>query len=886
MSEPFAYWNSLKHGGMLISQSRLIKAFPTEIAALPSWKADKLRRIVQLDGRGSEGAALLDFILQEICGFERSDLLAGDRIGTEWSRRATTGELIKPRRVWTGSHGSALPIFVEKEQRLGIGRGRRTTARVAEWLRAADQKLALVTNFQQWRLIYAGLDFESWVEWDTALWFEEGTPGLQVDAFRILLCKESLEPDEAGELSKLLAAIVDSRKGEAELSASLGERIRRAVELLIQAHAEPLKSLEGSVGNADIYRAATRMVMRLVVVLFAEARELLPLDNPVYFDSYSVKGLVHDLSTHAGGGGERLANRWCGWPRLLALFRLIYNGSPHAMLPVLRYGGGLFQPGDLGAADPILRAVRIFEQTRNCPNDFEVQQLLDFVCQTTVRVQHGRGSIPVKMPIDFSDLSSEYIGILYEGLLDFELRCADGPVVFLNLGDEPALPLDRLKGMDKKSLKDLVDRFKVKAEKVKAADTDGDNAGDDDEAADALDNEEIDEPGGSANPVMEEPALSCDDIRLSVREEAQEWAVRAVIAGKLVPTPKSRKSDALAQFELDVQAKADSLILRLILPGEWFLVRWGGTRKGSGTFYTRPQLAVPTAMRTLLPLANDPPIAEDGTQNDYARPSEWTPKAPGEILGLKVCDPSMGSASFLVAALRYLAECLFASLFLHGWLIQSDDSVKVGTPPNPAPHWLLECIKDLPPSDSEDVIKARLKRLIVERCLYGVDFDALAVELGRLALWVETMDRDLPFEFLDHKLKCGNALIGCWFDRFRDYPLLAWKREGGDKGHKGVHFADGEWTKAIGKKRDGDVKRKMAEYISGQRSMEGLLPLGKAPEAVRDDAETSYIQLTDSQLTDPFQRERNYDDLLADPALQRLKVAFDTWCALWFWPSD
>jgi hypothetical protein len=287
---------------------------------------------------------------------------------------------------------------------------------------------------------------------------------------------------------------------------------------------------------------------------------------------------------------------------------------------------------------------------------------------------------------------------------------------------------------------------------------------------------------------MEEPALSCDDIRLSVREEAQEWAVRAVIAGKLVPTPKSRKSDALAQFELDVQAKADSLILRLILPGEWFLVRWGGTRKGSGTFYTRPQLAVPTAMRTLLPLANDPPIAEDGTQNDYARPSEWTPKAPGEILGLKVCDPSMGSASFLVAALRYLAECLFASLFLHGWLIQSDDSVKVGTPPNPAPHWLLECIKDLPPSDSEDVIKARLKRLIVERCLYGVDFDALAVELGRLALWVETMDRDLPFEFLDHKLKCGNALIGCWFDRFRDYPLLAWKREGGDKGHKGVHF--------------------------------------------------------------------------------------------------
>src|SRR5438132_10676784 len=81
-------------------------------------------------------------------------------------------------------------------------------------------------------------------------------------------------------------------------------------------------------------------------------------------------------------------------------------------------------------------------------------------------------------------------------------------------------------------------------------------------------------------------------------------------------------------------------------------------------------------------------------------------------------------------------------------------------------------------------LRAYLRRHIVERCLYGVDLDQLAIELGRLALWIETMDPRLPFGFLDHKMKVGNALIGCWFDRFQDYPAMAWDREGGDASHE------------------------------------------------------------------------------------------------------
>ena len=92
-----------------------------------------------------------------------------------------------------------------------------------------------------------------------------------------------------------------------------------------------------------------------------------------------------------------------------------------------------------------------------------------------------------------------------------------------------------------------------------------------------------------------------DDQVAALRQRTHQWAVKAVKAGKLVTKPRGHKPELLAKYEADVEQFARRLIGRIILPGEWFLVRWGGTRKGSGTFYTRPQLAVPTVKRTLEP---------------------------------------------------------------------------------------------------------------------------------------------------------------------------------------------------------------------------------------------------------------------------------------------
>ena len=79
-------------------------------------------------------------------------------------------------------------------------------------------------------LVHAGQDYDAWSEWDIDLWFEEGRPGNQVLAWRHLINRDVLIVPKAGEPGKLIQAILDSRKGQAELSSVLGERVRQAVE--------------------------------------------------------------------------------------------------------------------------------------------------------------------------------------------------------------------------------------------------------------------------------------------------------------------------------------------------------------------------------------------------------------------------------------------------------------------------------------------------------------------------------------------------------------------------------------------------------------------------------------------------------------------------------
>jgi hypothetical protein len=917
------WWASLKHGGMLIAPARLVEHFPPECPPLPRYLADRLRRDLLRVSNGDKShlPVLLNTVLEDVLGLDRARWLKGSDVDARWSQKAMTGEIIKPRRVWVRDDGCSLPCFVAdsspaaggiaEDGRLGIGRGKRPVSRVVEWLRRSGEKIALITNGRQWRLVHAGADYEAWCEWDTDLWFEAGVPGPQVDALRILLGEVALTPPRQGETPPILSAILASRRGQAELSAALGERVRLAVEVLIRDSAPVLAAVDdgeaGGVSRRDLYIAAARIVMRCVVVLFAEARDLLPRDSVIYHGCYGIQGLREQLARFAGGRAERLRHSHSAWPRLLSLFRLIHQGSPHEALPVLRYGGGLFAPGDQSSKDGVRRAIAAFENPDNAPTDAAIHEILELLCVSRVKVRQGRSSTWVPAPVDFSDLSSEYIGILYEGLLDFELHRApdNDAVVFLHLGDEPALPLARLEEeMAPKNLAELIGKLKKSTKKVAAG---GEETGESDEEGDEESDEATDieeEPEEEEQPeapssdepdeeaVVDEVAF---DIVREVRERAQIWAEKAVKEAKLVPYPR-RDTDPVVRerWAEEVTRKARALY-RLILPGQYYLVRWGGTRKGAGTFYTRPQLAVPTVRRTLQPLCYDPVEQTADPATGLVTVTDWKPKLPEEILALKVCDPAMGSGSFLVAALRYLTDSLVESLHFHGRLLERPDgSICKLADGLPLDHPSQETLP-VPPShpEFEDRLRARLKRHVVERCIYGVDIDPLAVELARMALWVETMDRSLPFGFLDHKLRCGNSLVGCWFDRFQDYPVMAFERDdAGDKNHTWVSGPAagqrGVWTKRWKEVKDAVVKPEMRAWIGVQRrDAFPFMREGYTARGIHDGALQTFHELHQLPVHESEHREALFREKIADnPVLGRLREALDTWCAIWFWPAE
>lgn len=907
MSIESNWWSSLRHGGLLLSTARVLELFPDPAPALAPHIVDRLRgdilRMSESPDDAPAAKALLDTVLHDVAGLRDSDTAnwqRGNDVQPRFTRRAASGEMVKPRRVWCGPNGGQLPVFVDDEPRLGIGRGRRSVSRVIEWCRGTGYPLALLTNGRQFRLLHVAAEHDAWCEWDSALWFEAGQLSDQVEAWQLLLAPGLHTPTQPDTASPLLDAIRRSRQGQSQLSSILGERVRQAVEVLIHAHT-PYLTRQTNLEKSEIYRAGTLVVMRLVVALFAEARDLFPRSNRIYETSYGLQGLWEKLARAAGGNPSRLRQRYGAWPQVLALFRLIHDGSPHGDLSLRAYGGELFKPAAADDPEGVRRAMHLFETAchlgdPSVMSDGEVYQLLELLTRCAMPVRQGRTVTTVTVPVDFADLSTEYIGILYEGLLDYELHqvpaTSDDPILFINLGDQPALPLSRLEGLAGNDLKTF---FKEFAKKGGSTTSDGEEGpgeeeeGEGDDEGDAL----SDETG--ADLTSEEGDLlvseSAADTVASARQRALAWARRAVVEAQLVKAYTGADPGRRAEAEEKITRAANQLVSRTILPGDFFLVRWGGTRKGQGSFYTRPGLVAPTVQRTLAPLCYELPV--ESSLEELRDPTK--PRSPATILALKVCDPATGSASFPVSALRYLAEALWRSLLHHQWLAADETAGTFRPGPGLSagePSWFRECVRDLPGdlAAAEGTIRARLKRLIVERCLYGVDLDPLAIELARLSLWIETMDRDLPFGFLDHKFKCGNGLVGCWFDCFQDYPALCLHRPGDDAGDKAhntaVHHEKGRLTETLKAFRDETLKPALVRWIESQDpGVFAFLQAGQTAADLQVAATRRMEELHALPVHETEARAAFYHEQV-EPALAPLRAAFDTWCALWFWPVE
>jgi hypothetical protein len=918
-----AWWSRLRHQGLLLSPVVMLERYPSTPEPA-NWAATgKLRDAqtrfkakVELEGEPNlDEASILTWV----------DALLDGYLGHKWGRivrqnaipeKLTTvvrigsrSETIRPHRVVYADANANVPallLMADTSAQVGRGRGRTTYARFLELLRGTGHRLGFLTNGYQFRLIYAGLDFESWCEWESDRWFDDGEGSEELAGLRQLLSPESFKPIKEN-VSGLLDAVEESRNRQARLSDFLQENVREAIEFLLEDVSKESRTKAGlfatlvhhgagdpltdTQANEALYQATVRLIMRLVVCLFAESRPELRFNGPIYDQSYGVRTLYEQLdeAVRFEGGVHSLFNQTTAWSRLMALFRLIHDGSLHPDLMFPERGGLLFRPGASDSSDPVSRALHVLE-TLVPVSDSTIYAVLRKLLRAKLPVIRGRTKTYVEGPVDFSDLRTQVIGLIYEGLLDYRLKRTDetlGPMVFLNIGRQPVLPLRRLEDMlahDRNGLKNLLTTLRKEQVTASATDEAEESSEEEQQQEEAEEREEEEVSDEEEEPLDAAPLHSGE--YLAAEDAARGWARNAVILGGMVGKQRARETDSEYQVRLD--AEAGKLIKRVTVLGEFYLVRAGNTRKGSGTFYTRPELAVPTVHRTLEPLCYDK--AENGTS---------IPKEPEIILALKLCDPACGSASFLVAGLDYLTDALYRSLCFHRSL---DDPAIANTLTLPLGLRRTgqsgEEIVKFPPNDPyygdnfEAWVKARLRRYVVESCIYGVDINPLAVELARVSLWIATLDPGLPFSFLDHKIKVGNSLVGCWLDRVEDYPLKAWEREGGD-GKNGERtgrietFLKGE---KVGNRRvgDGRIKVEMRKLIESrfQGYQSYLEQPDHRPLDVVAKLRDEYHRLHDQPIYDAGVQEARYREIEKSEPRQALKTAMDEWCAVWFWPSD
>ena len=197
-------------------------------------------------------------------------------------------------------------------------------------------------------------------------------------------------------------------------------------------------------------------------------------------------------------------------------------------------------------------------------------------------------------------------------------------------------------------------------------------------------------------------------------------------------------------------------------------------RKDSGSFYTLQELVDLIVDRTLKPLADERLKAfEDkaAALKSIRRPkgerkAELQKLDPAEaVLNLKVLDPAMGSGHFLVTAVDFLSDYIAE-------LIEYVPTV---------PNWLngdyvSPLVKRVETIRSEIIRRAKesdwvldetqltdqaiIRRMVLKRCIYGVDKNPLTVELAKVSLWLHSFTVGAPLSFLDHHLRCGDSLIG------------------------------------------------------------------------------------------------------------------------------
>ncbi len=392
----------------------------------------------------------------------------------------------------------------------------------------------------------------------------------------------------------------------------------------------------------EIYQASLSLLYKLLFLLYAEARGLLPMQNAGYREQ-SLTALAQWAAARLDAG-QPLSTATHAAPRyeaLLALFQRIDRGDPSLGIP--RYNGGLFNPQNPAHAFLV----------RHRLSDRAVARAVDILVRDAGE------------PVDYAYISVRNLGAIYEGLLENKLRMAN-------------------------------------------------------------------DANGEWRMANVESSIHHSPIHHSPIQLVNDKGERKATGSYYTP---DYIVDYIVEHTLGplLEARAETFAAAMARVAE---------------------------LRRQLERASDP-----GRNRLLRAQWEAAERAAREaFLGLKVLDPAMGSGHFLVNAVDFLTDGIIQRMQAF-----HDAHPDIPWAWNPIQQ-LVERVRaeilaelaaqgiSVEPQRLDDT--ALLTRLVMKRCIYGVDLNAMAVELAKLSLWLHSFTIGAPLSFLDHHLRWGNSLIG------------------------------------------------------------------------------------------------------------------------------
>ena len=351
----------LRPDGPFIAIPVLTEAFPQFLDTVPD---DTLAKIRQAWAEVQEAPDLLtpawaELVLTDLLGYTPAMLAEGGALPEDLRTGPIPGGRLRPDAVAYGPDGQGGRAERLLIYRLAAGTQLTTASKTepspaeqaAGLCRHRGTPLALLTNGDLWVLVHAKPgEPATTAVFDADLWLEERA---LLRAFASLLGARRVLPppknaDGAHSMS-LTALFARSAEAQAEVTTTLGNQVRQAVELLVgelsRLDRESGGALLSSVEPRQVYRGALTVMMRLVFLLYAEEQRLLPVNSDLYATAYSVGGLHTQLDAEQTLFGEEVGDRRAAaWPRLLATFAAVYEGCEYDEMRIPPYGAACSIP--------------------------------------------------------------------------------------------------------------------------------------------------------------------------------------------------------------------------------------------------------------------------------------------------------------------------------------------------------------------------------------------------------------------------------------------------------------------------------------------------------------------------------------------------------------